>query len=386
MPSSRPPARLFYSYSRRDAKLCEQLEAHLSLLRRQGYISEWHERCVTAGQEWRNQVDHYLEEAEVILLLISADFLTSDYHYDVEVTRAMERHQRGEARVIPILLRPVDLTGAPFAGLPCLPSNGRPVTNWKDLDRAWKDVAIGLRRALTGGQVETPGWIKLRLGALVGAAVFILSALAALSVLFRQPAHSVLPANATLLRSASCDAQAGGDDGGSAGSVRLVGVRWRDDFTPRFDLTLVNDTDRPAILLSILVDVLRCEPERGIDESRVLSALAAYDVELRCEPGCVRYDLPGPVQIAAKDSVLLNIRMAAFTGPTEQPRLTDPFLEDAYELRFGLRTDKGIAFSTQILDSVALYRRVAFSYCPALLAPGKDSIRQHSALVKKLCR
>ncbi len=85
-----------------------QLRKHLSILKRQGVIREWYDREITAGTEWKGQIDHHLNSAGVILLLVSADFLASDYCYDVEITRPLERHDQGEARVIPVLLRPVE--------------------------------------------------------------------------------------------------------------------------------------------------------------------------------------------------------------------------------------------------------------------------------------
>ena len=89
-------------------RLVKALRKHLSLLKRQGVIREWYDREITAGTEWKGQLDQHLNVAGVILLLISADFLASDYCYDVEMTRALERHGQGEARVIPVILREVD--------------------------------------------------------------------------------------------------------------------------------------------------------------------------------------------------------------------------------------------------------------------------------------
>src|SRR5260370_19839659 len=112
-----PPITLFYSYAHEDELLRNELEKHLSLLRRQSLITEWHDRQILAGEEWAHDIDQHLEVASIILLLVSPDFLASDYCYDVEIQRALERHRRGEARVIPIILRPVDWHVAPFARL-----------------------------------------------------------------------------------------------------------------------------------------------------------------------------------------------------------------------------------------------------------------------------
>lgn len=145
MPASTEAIEVFYSYSHRDERLREKLETHLSLLKRQGIIAGWHDRRIAAGTEWAGAIDEHLNTAQIVLLLISPDFLASDYCYDLEMTRAMERHDAGEARVIPIILRSVDWRGAPFARLQALPKDGKPVTEWPNRDAAFTDVAKGIR-------------------------------------------------------------------------------------------------------------------------------------------------------------------------------------------------------------------------------------------------
>src|SRR5450759_554037 len=99
---------IFYSYAHKDEKLRKHLEAHLGLLRQQGLITEWYDRKVDPGKDWKQAIDAHLMNASVILLLISPDFLASDYCYGAEMQQALERHQKNEAWVIPILLRPTD--------------------------------------------------------------------------------------------------------------------------------------------------------------------------------------------------------------------------------------------------------------------------------------
>ncbi len=142
------PITLFYSYAHEDELLRNQLEKHLSLLRRQGLISEWYDRQILAGDEWAHDIDEHLETAWIILLLISPDFLASDYCYDIEMRRALERHSRGEARVIPIILRPCDWRTSPFAHLQCLPRDGKPITEWDNQDTALREITQGVRRVL----------------------------------------------------------------------------------------------------------------------------------------------------------------------------------------------------------------------------------------------
>lgn len=139
------PIELFYSYAHEDEKLRAELEKHLSLLKRQGYISGWHDRAINAGQAWEHEIDSHLNSARIILLLVSPDFMASDYCYDIEVKRAMERHNAGEARVIPIILRPVDWHSALFGKLQALPRDGKPVRLWSNQDEAFLQITQGIR-------------------------------------------------------------------------------------------------------------------------------------------------------------------------------------------------------------------------------------------------
>src|SRR6266699_2847015 len=148
MPDSSTPVEVFYSYAHKDASWRNELEKHLSLLHRQGLITAWHDRHILPGTDWSQAIDEHLERASVILLLISADFLASDYCYGLEMQRALERHQANEARVIPILLRPVDWKGAPFAHLQALPIGAKPITKWSNRDEAFTNVAAGIRRVI----------------------------------------------------------------------------------------------------------------------------------------------------------------------------------------------------------------------------------------------
>jgi tetratricopeptide (TPR) repeat protein len=138
---------VFYSYSHKDEELRDQLENHLSMLKREGVIKGWHDRRISAGQEWEGQIDSHLNSADIILLLVSSDLLASAYCYDVEVKRAMERHEAGEARVIPIILRSCDWKRAPFGKLQALPKDATPVKKWDDTDDAFLNIAEGLRKA-----------------------------------------------------------------------------------------------------------------------------------------------------------------------------------------------------------------------------------------------
>jgi hypothetical protein len=142
-------ANVFFSYSHKDEALRDELEVHLAMLKREGAISAWHDRKILAGDELNGQIHARLSDAQVILLLVSPDFLASAYCYDVEMTRAMELHMEGRARVIPVILRPSDWqASAPFAKLMAVPTDGKAITKWPDRDEAWLDVVKQLRAAL----------------------------------------------------------------------------------------------------------------------------------------------------------------------------------------------------------------------------------------------
>jgi hypothetical protein len=144
-PNPASAVEVFFSYSHRDEGLRDQLANHLALLQRQGVIQKWHDRRIGAGTEWSGQIDSHLNSARIILLLISADFLASDYCYDVEMKRAMQRHEAADARVIPIILRPCDWRTAPFGRLQALPKDARPVIQWPSADEALTHIAVALR-------------------------------------------------------------------------------------------------------------------------------------------------------------------------------------------------------------------------------------------------
>nr|VFJ56215.1 MAG: TIR domain-containing protein [Candidatus Kentron sp. FM]VFJ59002.1 MAG: TIR domain-containing protein [Candidatus Kentron sp. FM]VFK11939.1 MAG: TIR domain-containing protein [Candidatus Kentron sp. FM] len=142
------PIKLFYSYSHKDEGYRKRLETHLSVLKHQGIIGQWHDRKITAGTDWARQISENLESADIILLLVSADFLASEYCYDKETAHALKRHEEGSARVIPIILRPCDWRyGVPFNKLQALPKDAKPVSTWENDDEAFTNIARGIRKA-----------------------------------------------------------------------------------------------------------------------------------------------------------------------------------------------------------------------------------------------
>ncbi len=147
---------IFISYSHKDKKFREELETHLSNLRRQNIINDWHDGDILPGSEWEPQIQEHLNTAQIILLLISSDFIASDFCYSTELQQAIARHNAHQACVLPIILRPVDWDGAPFSKIQALPTYGKPVSTWKNRDEAFKDIIQGIRRAIQDLARSTP--------------------------------------------------------------------------------------------------------------------------------------------------------------------------------------------------------------------------------------
>ena len=147
-PTNTEKINLFIVYSHEDERLWEQLEQHLKILAQEGLITSWHDHRILTGQEWTGKIDSHLERANLILLLISADFIASDYCYDIEMKHVLERHELGDAWVVPIILRPVDWGGTPFAKLQALPADARPITTWANRDEAFSKVVQGIKKII----------------------------------------------------------------------------------------------------------------------------------------------------------------------------------------------------------------------------------------------
>lgn len=143
------PKSIFFCYAHADEWLLNKLQAHLSPLQRQGLIDVWHDRDISAGAEWKQEINRHLDEADIILLLVSPDFMASDYCYSIEMKKALERHAKGETHVIPIILRPIYWQEA-LGRLQVLPTDGKPATDpdWFSLDRALLDITIGIRNVI----------------------------------------------------------------------------------------------------------------------------------------------------------------------------------------------------------------------------------------------
>jgi hypothetical protein len=140
--------KVFLSYSIQDKGFCDDLLKGLSSLKRDEIISYWHGGMISPGQERDRLILEKLDQADLVLLLISANYISSDFCYCTELVKAMERHDSGLARVVPIMLSPVDWTGTPFSHLQALPENAEPVTSWKRRDEAYRTISMSLRNVV----------------------------------------------------------------------------------------------------------------------------------------------------------------------------------------------------------------------------------------------
>ncbi|WP_418604140.1 TIR domain-containing protein [Hwangdonia sp.] len=140
--------KVFISYSHQDEKLKDELLKQLAGFKRRNIIDLWHDRKIIPGQKWGKEIDKYLTEADIILLLISPDFIASEYCNDIELKTALSRHddENDPALVIPVILRPCLWEQEQFGSIECLPTKGKPVMSWGTTDEAFTDVAIGLTK------------------------------------------------------------------------------------------------------------------------------------------------------------------------------------------------------------------------------------------------
>ena len=143
------PVTIFFCYAHEDEALLNHLKRHLRPLQRQGLIDVWHDQDISAGTEWEREISQHLNGAQIILLLVSPDFMYSDYCYGTEMKRALERHARGEARVIPVIVRHIDWQGV-LGTLQALPKDATPISDryWHTLDEAFFNVVKGIRKVV----------------------------------------------------------------------------------------------------------------------------------------------------------------------------------------------------------------------------------------------
>lgn len=170
------PVRVFFSYSPEDQAFQCQLEKHLKQLERDGHINSWYAHQINPGDNYAEQIAQNLNEAEIILVLISPDFLASDYHHDVELTRALEKHAEKTALVIPIILRHSDWQFSKLKDLSPLPTDGKPIATWEQPDEVWLDIAHELRKIVDSTYIRinrVPLWRSI-MAIFAGVIIFLM--------------------------------------------------------------------------------------------------------------------------------------------------------------------------------------------------------------------
>jgi WD40 repeat protein len=152
------PLRVFCCYARYDQSYLYKLKSHLTSLERERLIDIKADVDIGPGMEWKREIDFYLERSQIILLLISSDFIGSNYCYNVELQKAIKQHEQGTACVIPVIIRPTSWQGTPLGELVALPKDGKPISSWESEDEAYVSVTEGIRtavkRLMLGAQVD----------------------------------------------------------------------------------------------------------------------------------------------------------------------------------------------------------------------------------------
>ena len=142
------PVQVLLLYTHKDARFRDDLMASLIPLERQGLIMFYEERIITPGTEWAAEMNKRLASTQLILLLISPDFLASDYVWSNELKHILRRAKAGEILVIPIIVRAADWHNSPYGMFRPLPSNEVPVHAWTSRDEAYVDIAQGIQTAV----------------------------------------------------------------------------------------------------------------------------------------------------------------------------------------------------------------------------------------------
>lgn len=152
IPKNSNTKKIFISYSIEDVEIVEsKLIRSLRNLERQGKITIWYDKNLQAGEEWNPEIKRQLQQADIILFIVSLDFIATDYIWDVEIENAIKRHEKGEVKVIPIILSPCDWSGdaTPFSKLQVVPTKGKPITTFKNQDEAWLEVLQAIKKVIS---------------------------------------------------------------------------------------------------------------------------------------------------------------------------------------------------------------------------------------------
>lgn len=138
----------FISYAYKDMEFKNELQNHLSGLKRMQLIKDWEGRAILPGEEWEEEIRQKLEQAEVVLFLVSSDFLASDYIHDVEIKKTFERYAQGKVRIIPIIVRPCDFKSLAINRYQALPDGAKAISLWPNRDEAYLNIVNRIREVI----------------------------------------------------------------------------------------------------------------------------------------------------------------------------------------------------------------------------------------------
>jgi hypothetical protein len=149
------PWRVFYSYSHADESLRNQLAKYLAPLKQKGSILEWHDRSIEPGGDWNQKISDKLDSSDIVIALLSPDFLASEYCFGIEMEKAFSKLKREEIRLVPVLLRPCMWEESRFSAIQMIPRDSKPVTSWPSVDEALKNVAMEIREIVSQAKPES---------------------------------------------------------------------------------------------------------------------------------------------------------------------------------------------------------------------------------------
>ncbi len=155
--TNKSPIKVFISYARKDESFKDELIKHLKPLVRDNTIQIWYDALITPGKNWDEEIKIHIQEAQIIILLISADFMASDYIYDVEISKSLDRSRKRENIIVPVIIRPTSYLSLEINKYQALPKDGKPISTWTDKDEAWMDVTRSLEKlfdSLSQGRIN----------------------------------------------------------------------------------------------------------------------------------------------------------------------------------------------------------------------------------------
>jgi len=146
--------KIFLAYSRKDSEYLNEFKTHIAPIERSGEVTIWYDGKIVPGSTWETEIKDRLHNADIILLLVSANSIASDYFYNKEMKDALVRHSNGSARVVPLILRPCAWKATPLSKLQAIPKNGKAVTSWEDRDEAYSDAVTQLWNMINSIQIN----------------------------------------------------------------------------------------------------------------------------------------------------------------------------------------------------------------------------------------